>query len=281
MSNNNIMSELSINQNGGTTFINRQIEGQNTEGPSRTRFHEVPGHITLSVGSNHPIYQSTTPMEYNAAKDPDTSPAEGFVTKQGTVQGDLTDDGNTLLRINGMEVDIPTAMKHGLVTKSGSGYALTGKAKATMKHNVGTRKDNAKAQAQNVHVADTRARSPKLDRLERAVGGPALHNIIQTTMSAISDHQRPKDMSAIETAAKSAGMSVGEVSTTISSAIQGSELRAKRALKGAGVNPEGVFEHLYERVEPTTRVSILSGLIAGDPAALNYAMELSRTGNTK
>ncbi|WP_319526024.1 hypothetical protein [uncultured Desulfosarcina sp.] len=276
---------LSIAQNSGVTIVTNNVDAEDMNGPRpETRFHEVDGSQTLTVGPSHPLYDTPTTMAYNPSMDEDTSPAEGFVTKQGTVQGDRTDERNTLLRVNGMEVDLPTAMKHGLVEKSATGYLLTDKAKGMMKSTPKANKGSkAKGKEQNAstNVADTKARSAGIARLEQAVGGPALHNVIQTTLSALSNGQQPKDMSSLETAARAAGMSHKQVVDTISNAVQGSEIRAKGALKKAGINPNGVFGHLYNNVDVSTRVTILSGLIAGDPAALNYAVELAKTGNKK
>lgn len=279
--NTNLLNELSISNNGGTTIVTRNVQGEDANSaPVRTRFHEVPGHQTLTVGSDHPIYNTPTTMQYDASQDSDANPEEGLVTRHGNVQGDLTDD-SSLLRIKGMEIDMPTAMKHGLVVKNANGYSLTDKAKDTMQHNADASAETQVKRQQGTPVADTKARSGNLARLEQAIGGPALHNVIQTTLAAFSDGHKPKDMSTLETAAKAAGMSVQEVSTTISNAMQGSEAKAVAALRKAGVDADAVMEHLWNNVDSKTRVSVLAGLIAGDPAALNYAVQLKRTGNKR
>ncbi|WP_319526521.1 hypothetical protein [uncultured Desulfosarcina sp.] len=280
----NLMSELQIGNRDGVTEVTRipvNAEDVSTSRPNMTRYSEVDGSHTLTVGPDHPLYGNTTPMSYNAAQDPDANPAEGLVTKHGNVQGDLTND-KSLLRINGMELDMPTAMKHGLIQKTSVGYILTDKAQDIMSQNNETNVQNAKAyQAQNVHVADTRARSAGLTKLEQAVGGAAVHSLITTTLSAGADGIPLRDRSAIESAAKASGMSVDQVLNTFNNAWQGSEIRAKAALSNAGYDAEGAMAHLWNTVEPKTRNSIVAGLVVGDASALNHLVKLYQTGDKR
>lgn len=280
MVNNTILDQLHISTNGGTTIVNRNVptaEGQDPLAGMRPRFDQVHGVGLLSVGSDHPIYGNPTSLSYDPRKDPDVNPAEGIVTRNGNTQGDLTDE-KSLLRINGMEMDMPTAMKHGLIQKTAVGYILSDKAQDIMGKNA----ENAQAyQAQNVQVVDTRARSAGLTRLEQAVGGQAVHSLLTGVIGAATDGVPLRDRSAIETAAKASGMSVDQVLKTFSSAMEASEIRAKAALSKAGYDGEGAMEHLWNNVETTTRNSILAGLVAGDASALNYLAQLHRTGDKR
>ena len=132
----NLMNDLHISNNGGTATVTRNVPTGDVD-PSmagnRPRFDQVDGSQTLTVGPQHELYDTPTTMSFNVANDPDLHPDDGFVTKQGgTVQGDMTDEKNTLFRLNGMEFDIPTAMKQGLVAKTANGLELTDKAKSVM-----------------------------------------------------------------------------------------------------------------------------------------------------
>lgn len=280
-----LLNDLSISQNGGVTTITRNVQSADGDNFNavRPRFDEVDGSKTLTVGPSHPMYDIPTTMNYSTAQDPDFSPSDGFVTKQGTPQGDMTDTNNTLYRHLGVEMPVETAMRMGLVKKSNNGYEETAKATEAAAAN----KTKAKAAETNgsnkarAMIADTAARSAGLARLESAIGTSALVTLIHSSVAAASHGGGLKDPSTLESAARAAGMSTGDVQTIIINAFQGSEIRAKAALDKAGISGEKAFQHLYENVDPGARASILSGLIAGDPAALNYMANLMRTGDKK
>jgi hypothetical protein len=62
--------------------------------------------------------------DYNTAKDGHLTPSkdeDGFVTKMGNRASDLTRDDN-LYRVDGIEVDMQTAAKLGLVVKTAIGW---------------------------------------------------------------------------------------------------------------------------------------------------------------
>jgi hypothetical protein len=176
---------------------------------------------------------------------------------------------------------MPTAMKHGLIHKTNVGYILTDKAQDIMKKNDEANVHNKKVDQSNIVQADTRARSPRLDKLRNTIGDAALHSLIQTTLRAAGDGSPLRDRTAIESAAKASGMTTQEVLQTFNSAWQASEIRAKAAMRKAGLNPENVVEHLWNKVEPRTRNSIVAGLIAGDPAALNHLVKLHQSGDKR
>jgi hypothetical protein len=281
MSNSNLLNDLTIGNLNGTIEVTRRNVNGFDESPSynTTRFSEVDGSVTLQVGPDHELYRQPVQMSYDVSTDPDFNPTDGFISKtSGRHAGDLTDAGSMLLRVNGVEMDIPTAMAQGLVAKTNNGYTLTGKDQGRMKQNAEVRQQ---AKDSNTVVVDTKARTPHMAKLENTIGAHATHNLVSAALSAGSDGRGMKDITVIESAAKAAGMSTKDVANAISDALKASESRAMAALQSANIDPEPVFQHLYERVDAQTRASILSALVAGDASALNYMLQLYQTGNRK
>lgn len=277
----NLLNDLSISNRDGVTTVTRSVPATyGDDAGTRPRFDEVDGSLTLTVGPDHPMYQNTTPINYSTAQDTAFNPTDGFITKQGTPQGDMTDEGNTLYRHLGVEMPIDSAMKMGLVRKTANGFEETAKATEAIAANKAMAKETGSNNVKTME-ADTHARSTGLARLERAIGTSALVTLLHSSMAAASRGEGLKDRSALDGAARAAGMSTGDVTTVISNALQGSEIRAKAALNKAGINGERAFQHLYENVDTDTRASILSGIISGDASSLNYLVRLVQTGDKK